>query len=84
MNFIYLNRGIKKTNEENMIIAVKDATWRKESLKNLGFAGIWLVSLAAVFLDVTQRAGEALRDIQKTAARETRIWLELVIFCEAK
>ena len=40
MNFIYLNRGIKKTNEENMIIAVKDATWRKESLKNLGFAGI--------------------------------------------
>ena len=32
----------KKTNEENMIIAVKDATLRKESLKNLGFAGIWL------------------------------------------
>ena len=40
MNFIYVNRGIKKTNEENMIIAVKEATLRKESLKNLGFAGI--------------------------------------------
>ena len=25
-----------------MIIAVKDATLRKESLTNLGFAGIWL------------------------------------------
>ena len=44
MNFIYLNRGIKKKkkNEENMIIAVKDATLPKESLKNLTFAGIWL------------------------------------------
>ena len=40
MNFIYLNLGIKKTDEENMIIAVKDATLRKENLKNLGFAGI--------------------------------------------
>ena len=33
-----------------------------------------LVSLAAVFLDVTQRSpsfGSALRDIQKTATRET-------------
>ena len=37
-----MNRGIKKTNEENMIIAVKDATLQKESLKNLGFAGVWL------------------------------------------
>ena len=37
---------------------------------------ITLVSLAAVFLDVTQRSpkrGRALRDIQKTAARETNI-----------
>ena len=40
MNFIYLNRGIKKTNEENVIIAVKEATLLKESLKNLDFAGI--------------------------------------------
>ena len=32
----------KKKNEENMIIAVKDATLPKESLKNLTFAGIWL------------------------------------------
>ena len=40
MNFINLNRGIKKTNGENMIIAVRDATLRKESLKNLSFAGI--------------------------------------------
>ena len=31
-----------------------------------------LGSLAAVFLDVTQRAGGALRDIQKTAAKETK------------
>ena len=32
----------KKKDEENMIIAIKDATLRKESLKNLGSAGIWL------------------------------------------
>ena len=32
---------LNKTNEENMIIAVKDTTLRKESLNNLGFAGIW-------------------------------------------
>ena len=31
MNFMYLNRGIKKRNEENMIIAVKDVTLRKEA-----------------------------------------------------
>ena len=31
MNFVYLNCGIKKTNEENMIIAVKDATLRKKA-----------------------------------------------------
>ena len=36
----YTWNGIKKTNEENVIIAVKDATLLKESLKNLDFAGI--------------------------------------------
>ena len=31
--------ALKKTNDENIIIAVKDATLRKESLKNLGLPG---------------------------------------------
>ena len=43
----------------------------------------YVVSLAAVFLDVTQRSpsfGGALRDIQKTAARETIGYAHMKIF----